>query len=170
MKKSTKARPPARKRQTKARPNKARPNAAAPAQPTRRDFLRTARNAAIGLLVVGGGGVVLARSIGNTLEEHDLSRIDNGTPTIVQIHDPQCALCRALQSETRQALRDFGDDELDYVIANIRTPEGSLFAADHGVQHVTLLLFDAEGALQTVLSGQRHHTQLRDAFQRLLSH
>ena len=164
MKKSTKTRPSARKNQAKAKPN-----ATAPAEDTRRDILRKARNAAIGIFVVGGGGIVLARGVSGTLEEQDLSRVENGMPTIVQIHDPQCSLCRGLQRQTRTALKHFDDGALDYVVANIRTAEGSRFAAQHGVQHVTLLLFDSEGTLQTVLQGQRHHRQLRDAFQRLLS-
>lgn len=163
MKKSMKTRPQAQRSKPKAKP------AAVSAETTRRDVLRTARNAAIGLFVVGGSGIVLARSISSTLEEHDLSRVENGTPTIVQIHDPQCSLCRALQRETRRALKHFDDGELDYVVANIRTQEGSQFAARHGVQHVTLLLFDSEGALRTVLRGQRHQSQLRAAFQRLVS-
>ena len=164
MTKSMKRRPSTRRHKPTAEPN-----ATAPAATTRRDVLKRVRNAAIGIFVVGGGGIVLARSVGATVEEHDLSRVENGTPTIVQIHDPQCSLCRSLQRETRKALRDFDDDALDYVIANIRTQEGSQFAASHGEQHVTLLLFDSEGALQEVLRGQRHHTQLRTAFQRLLA-
>ena len=31
-----------------------------------------------------------------TIREGDLSQIGNGTPTVVQIHDPQCPRCVAL--------------------------------------------------------------------------
>ena len=70
---------------------------------------------------------------------------------------------------TKQALKNFDTDDLDYVIANIRTPEGRNFAQRHGVQHVTLLLFDDKGALQGVLQGQRGRAELRFAFERLVS-
>ncbi|MCR9135889.1 MAG: thioredoxin family protein [Alphaproteobacteria bacterium] len=135
----------------------------------RRSFLRTARNGAIGLAVVGGIGFLFVRNVSSTMHEHDLTRVQNGKPTIVQIHDPQCSSCAALQRETKQALKNFDTGELDYVIANIKTPEGRNFANRYGAQHVTLLLFDGEGALQGVLQGQRGRNELRFAFERLLS-
>lgn len=140
-----------------------------PAGVSRRDFFGTARNWTIGLAVVGGGIFFVGRSVSKTIQEHDLSRVENGRPTIVQIHDPQCSKCLALQRETRNALKDIDDDALDYVIANIKTPEGRSFAARYGEQHVTLLLFDAEGRLQTVLRGQRRQQELGPAFRRLAS-
>lgn len=149
---------------------KSRRNAASDgADKGRRSFLRTARNGAIGLAVVGGIGFLFVRNVSSTMHEHDLDRVQNGKPTIVQIHDPQCSSCVALQRETKQALKNFNSDELDYVIANIKTPEGRNFANRYGAQHVTLLLFDDEGALQGVLQGQRRRGELRLAFERLLS-
>lgn len=131
---------------------------------TRRDLFSRARNWTIGLAVVGGGGAILTRNVYGTIREHDLSRIANGTPTIVQVHDPQCSMCKALQRETRKALKHFGGGDLDYVIANITTPEGRNFAARYGAQHVTLLLFDANGRLRESLQGERQEAELRSAF------
>ncbi len=102
------------------------------------------------------------------MHEHDLSRVGNGRPTVVQIHDPQCSLCLALQTETRKALKMLDDDALDYVVANIRSEKGQTFANRYGVQHVTLLLFDGRGELQDVLQGQRGSYQLKAAFEDLL--
>lgn len=136
---------------------------------SRRDFLGTARNWTIGLAVVGGGIFFVGRSVSKTIHEHDISRVENGKPTIVQIHDPQCSKCKALQRETRSALKQFDKSSLDYVVANIKTPEGRDFAARYGEQHVTLLLFDAGGQLQTVLRGQRRREELQAAFRRLAS-
>lgn len=136
---------------------------------SRRDVLGSVRNWAIGLAVVGGGGLFVARTVSATIKEHDLSRVANGTPTVVQIHDPQCSLCRALQKETKGALKGIDKQALDYVIANIRTSEGSSFAARYNARHVTLLLFDAEGNLQSVLEGRRNRAELRSAFERLIS-
>lgn len=134
----------------------------------RRNFLHLARNIAIAAGVIGGSGYVLAHNVLSTMEEHDLSRIANGTPTVVQIHDPQCSLCLALQSETRKALRQFPEGQLDYVVANIRSNDGRQFANRYGVQHVTLLLFNGKGELEDVLEGQRGSYQLKAAFSRLV--
>ncbi|MES0811488.1 thioredoxin family protein [Roseibium sp. SCPC15] len=143
--------------------------AEAQADQGRRRFLRLTRNAVIGAALVGGSGYVFAQNVLSARHEHDLTRVGNGKPTIVQIHDPQCSMCRALQKETREALAMFEEGELDYVIANIRTQKGRSFANRYGVQHVTLLLFDEKGDLQDVLEGQRGSYQLRDAFRGLLS-
>ena len=135
---------------------------------SRRNVLRLARNLGIGAVLLGGTGYVFANNFANTRHEHDLTRVGNGRPTIVQIHDPQCSLCRSLQGDTREALAMFEDGELDYVIANIRTPKGQAFANRYGVPHVTLLLFDGQGELKEVLQGQRGPYELRNHFKELL--
>ena len=135
----------------------------------RRGFLKLARNVAIGAGIVGGGGYVFAQNVISTMNEHDLSRVENGVPTIVQVHDPNCSMCLALQRETRKALDLFDDGQLDYVIANIKSSKGRAFANRYGVQHVTLLLFNGEGELQDILQGQRGSHQLRAAFANLLA-
>lgn len=141
-------------------------------QPTdegRRRFLRLARNTAIGLSASAGIGFLFVQNVRSSIREQDLSRVANGTPTIVQIHDPQCSLCRSLQSETREALDLFEEHELDYVVANIRTAEGSSFARRYAVPHVTLLLFDKRGKLTATLRGQRQSEELGLAFRQLVS-
>jgi hypothetical protein len=139
-----------------------------PTDGSRRNFLRLARNLALGAGVLGGTGYALARTVMGTVNEHDLSRVGNGTPTIVQIHDPNCSLCRGLQRETRKALGVFDDGELDYVVANIKSQKGLSFANRYGVQHVTLLLFDGKGELKRVLEGQRMSRELTREFRQLV--
>ncbi|MDJ0627067.1 MAG: hypothetical protein QNJ44_02305 [Rhodobacter sp.] len=87
-----------------------------------------------------------------------------GKPAVVQVHDPQCPACTALQRETRRALAGFDECALVYLIANIRTEEGGAFAKTHRAPHVTLLLFDAEGTLRQSLSGLRTRAGLRALF------
>lgn len=135
-----------------------------PAAPDRRAVLRRLRNGGILVAALGVGGYFSVQSVQATIAEHDLERIGRGTPMIVQIHDPECALCRALQKETRAALRGFEADELQYVIANIRTPEGRALANRHRVPHVTLLLMDGRGAVQNIISGTQDRDVLLDAF------
>ena len=119
--------------------------------------------AAVSTLLLGGGfwGVSSFRSYA---AEHDLSRVGQGAPTIVQVHDPQCATCTALQKQARRALRDFDDCGLTYLVADIKTPEGAAFARRFNAPNVTLLLFDADGALQRRVSGLHQSPHLAKVF------
>lgn len=134
----------------------------------RRRFLGLSANAALGLAALAGGGFFVVQHVQGAIHEHDLSRVQNGTPTVVQVHDPQCPLCRALQHETRQALSRFDDGQIDYVIANIRSAEGQEFAEQYDVPHVTLLLFDAAGNHTGTIRGQQQSESLYNAFHGIL--
>ncbi len=139
------------------------------ASKSRRNTLTLIRNAAIGVAVLGGAGVFSVRAVRATIAEQDLTRLGNGIPTIVQIHDPTCALCTELQRNARRALRHFDKTEVNYLVANIQTAEGSAFAGRYGAQHVTLLLFDGRGRLRDTLEGVRPREELEAHFQRLLA-
>ena len=112
------------------------------------------RNALMAFAVVGAVGWYLAGEVRATNREHDLSRLGNGIATVVQIHDPRCPTCRALQRETRDAIESFGPGEIQYLVANIRSAEGRAFASVHRVGHVTLLLFDGQGKRRDTLNGR----------------
>jgi len=131
---------------------------------TRREMITYAQTAALGTVVLGGGGFLFARSVSASMAEQDLSKIGKGTPTIVQIHDPQCSLCMGLQKETRKALKGFEEGDLEYLVANIKTPAGQALANQYGVPHVTLLLFDGAGELQQVLNGSNTSANLERVF------
>lgn len=119
----------------------------------RRAALRLLRNGAIALPVLGVAGYFSIGYVQASICELDLSKIGNGTPAIVQIHDQNCSLCRTLQRQSRQALRAFDDERFEYLVANIDTAEGAALAAQHGVQHVTLLLFDGAGDMIQIVRG-----------------
>lgn len=162
------------KKSAKRRPNrgsrKASPATDTSAKPgfKRRELVNRTLLSVAGVVVLGGAGVFGVRSVRATMAEHDLTRLGGGIPAIVQIHDPQCPTCTALQKQTRKALKPFGEDEILYLVANIRTAEGSRFAGRYGVPHVTLLLFDAQGGLQGRLQGMRQADELGAAFARLV--
>lgn len=147
--------------------------AAAPAAPgkrrrSRREVLQNLGYGAVGLAVIGGGGWYLASSVHAGIVEQDLSRIGNGIPTVVQIHDPDCPQCRALQREAREALSALDGGEIQFLVANIRQPDGRELAAAHGVGHVTLLLFDGSGTRRGVLVGETRSEILQGEFERLI--
>ncbi|MEX0283510.1 MAG: thioredoxin family protein [Paracoccaceae bacterium] len=133
----------------------------AKAEQSRRQFLKLARNGAIGIAAAGGAGFFMMRSVRAMQAEQDLTRVGQGKPVIVQVHDPQCPTCTALQKEVRNAMKQFGECDLVYLVADIRQTEGATFANRHGVPHVTLLLFDGDGELRQTLHGMRYRDELR---------
>ena len=163
-------------KRSKRRPaQKAKPKSATAAQSqpgrrktNRREMLRQIRDyGALGAIGLAAGWWFVS-DVRAHWHEHDLTRIGDGAPAVVQIHDPDCALCRELQRETLRALEAFDDADLQYVVANIRTSDGARFANAHGVQHVTLLLFDGDGARRDVIVGTQTSAVLKRRFQRHL--
>ncbi len=120
-------------------------------------------------LVVGGGSWYMIEDVKATMREHDLSQIGNGVPAIVQIHDPQCPRCVALQREARTALCEFENDQLQFLVANVMNSEGRQLAAAHGVGNITLLLFDGEGRRRNVITGSYDSAYLTEAFRQHVS-
>ncbi len=136
---------------------------AAPVDPavSRRNVLKMARNGAIGVAVLGAVGYVGTGWYNEFLAEHDLTRLGQGMPAVVQVHDPNCSICIALQGETRQAMKQFNKDDMLFLVADIKQEKGAAFAAKHNVPHVTLLLLDGEGQVTQVLRGMRYSDEIR---------
>ena len=154
------------KRAPKRRSNAISETAAQPVD--RRDFLGRLRNGALVVAGAGGIGWYIASEVRAGIQEADLTKIGNGIPTIVQIHDPQCPVCQALQKKARAALEKFEEGELQYLVANIRQDKGRRLANQHNVQHVTLLLFDGKGERREILAGPNSSANLERAFRRHL--
>ncbi|MEL7153038.1 MAG: hypothetical protein AAFN51_04440 [Pseudomonadota bacterium] len=134
---------------------------------TRRELIQNLAYGAAGLGIIGGGGYYFVSGVRASIVEGDLSKIGNGIPTIVQVHDPGCPKCRSLQRSTRNALAEMEEGEVQYLVANIKGPEGRQFADAHGVGHVTLVLFDGEGRRRDVIRGEQHSAYLLQIFRRL---
>lgn len=137
-----------------------------PENVSRRNVLALVRNWGLFGAVAAGGGWYLVDEVMATIGEQDLSKIGNGTPTVVQIHDPQCSRCIALQREARKAMKAFGGDELQYLVANIRSEKGRALATANGVGHITLLLFDAAGKRRDILHGNSQSDYLETRFRK----
>lgn len=123
-----------------------KPQAAVPeAHIDRRGTLKLLRGLAVGVPVVGVAGYFGTSYVQASICEFDLTKIGDGLPSIVQVHDPQCSLCLALQRQTRRALRPHNDDDYHFLVANVATLDGRLFAQNHGVSNITLVLLDGAG-------------------------
>lgn len=99
----------------------------------------------------------------NKRELHDLSVIGNGSPTLVQIHDPKCPTCRRLKNIVTNAVG--GNDQLQYRLADITTSEGKALQEKHNVPHVTLLYFDAKGKHVHTTQGIQESADIKKAVQ-----
>ena len=129
------------------------PSAATAPNVDRRRALIWMRNGLIATPFVGAGVYASVQAVEASICELDLSKVGQGLPAIVQIHDPNCGLCQTLQRQARRALRQHDEAGFRYLVANINTTEGSNFAGRYGVPHVTLLFFDAEGEMVDTLRG-----------------
>ncbi len=120
----------------------------------------------LGVPLVGVAGVGVHRHDVKKRALHDLSALGNGSPAIVQIHDPSCRLCRRLMANTKKALGE--RDDITYRIADITKTKGREFQERYGVPHVTLLLFNAKGRHVHTVQGVTPAEELVEHFRRHL--
>jgi hypothetical protein len=135
---------------------------------SRRDMLGLVKFFGIGAAIIGGGGYYFVSSVMAGIAEEDLTKLANRIPTVVQVHDPGCPSCRALQRSTREALENFEAGEIQYLVANLNSPDGKAFADRHHAGRVTLLLFDAEGGMRQMITGRQSSEVLATALRRLV--
>jgi hypothetical protein len=74
----------------------------------------------------------------------DLTRVGNGQPAAVLVHDPQYVASVELMEQLNRVRGDF-EPPLQFLVADVNVPLGQRFAEAHGAQFATLLLFDATG-------------------------
>ncbi len=129
---------------------------------TRRSFLIYA---GLGVASVAGA-VGIHRHDVQSKTLHDLSVIGNGTPTVVQVHDPSCPSCRRLKGQTTSALK--ASPNIQYRIADLTSAEGREMGAKFGVGKVTLLLFDKKGNHVHTVQGVTPAEQLEATFKQYL--
>jgi len=138
------------------------------AQRKQRKKLKGIVGAIIGVAVFIGLGSIGVNAYKKSWEtSHDLSVIGNGTPTIVQIHDPNCPKCKKLMSNTKSALSKF-DDKLVFRIADISTSAGRKLQRIHNANTVSLLMFDRSGKMRRTSSGVKSSEELELAFEDFL--
>ena len=116
----------------------------------------------VAILVFGVGGGLAAFKHNYDIT-HNLADIGQGTPVVVQIHDPGCQLCLQLRKNANSAI-DKLDGDLLFRIADITTPQGRALQLRHDVGNVTLLLFDGKGELRNVLKGVKSDELLHKTF------
>ena len=100
----------------------------------------------------------------NKRELHDLSVIGNGTPAIVQIHDPSCPTCRRLKNIMKNTMGS--EEQVQYRLADLTTIEGKALATRYNVPKITLLYFDAKGKHVHTTQGIQEPDSIRTEIQK----
>jgi len=120
--------------------------------PKQWNYIKILKRSLIALCFLGVIAVPVIAYVQKSEIEHDLSVLGNGTPTVVQIHDPNCPMCQQLKSNLGKVKGEFKDD-IQFKTANIKTKKGRRFATKYNVPHVTLLFFDKQGKRVNTLQG-----------------
>ena len=116
------------------------------------NWKKNAKWLAIACVAVIVSGYLFVTGENKSRIEHDLSVLGNGKPTVVQIHDPGCQLCRQLKNNV-DAVKPKFEEKIQFKTANIKTSKGKEFAEKYNVPHVTILLFNRRGKHVNTLRG-----------------
>tara|TARA_R110002110_G_scaffold108294_4_gene270548 strand:+ start:552 stop:899 length:348 start_codon:yes stop_codon:yes gene_type:complete len=73
-------------------------------------------------------------------------QIGSGLPALVFVYDPNLSVSNSQTEQMNQA-RDQLGDQVAFLIAKIKTPEGERLIAEHRASPAELLLFDPTGKL-----------------------
>lgn len=125
-------------------------NPSRPASPRKRRNRIKAALVFVALCLVTAAGLAAYKMTYDV--EHDISVIGNGTPTVVQVHDPSCKFCQKLKTNVGKASGEF-KGKVQFRIASLRTSDGQRLSREYNVGKVTLLLFDGEGKHKDTIEG-----------------
>ena len=115
----------------------------------------------VAAVAVGGAAFGINALEMGKRELHDLSVIGQGKPVIVQIHDPQCPICRRLKTIVTNEIKR--SDGVYYRLADITSPEGKALQEKYRVPTITLLYFDKNGKRVHSSQGLQTKEQVRTA-------
>lgn len=91
----------------------------------------------------------------------DLTQIGKGKNVVVQVHDHNLVGSVDLM-ETLNKVRPEYATSVEFVIADLLTPEGQAFATSHNVGSVTLVFFAPDGTQRGAIMGAQNVDVLRD--------
>lgn len=97
----------------------------------------------------------------------DVSRIGQGRPAIVLVHDKESVLSFELMTLLGNVRGDY-EDRLEFLAVDTATAQGQDFMRRQRVDEGVLVLFAADGNRAAVLGGVRDEAALRAAFARHL--
>ncbi len=92
----------------------------------------------------------------------DLTQIGKGRNVVVQVHDHNLVGSIDLM-ETLNKVRPEYADAVEFVVADLLTPEGQAFATSHDASSVTLVFFAPDGTQRGSIKGAQDVNALRNS-------
>ncbi|MBI3775019.1 MAG: hypothetical protein HY273_05605 [Gammaproteobacteria bacterium] len=92
----------------------------------------------------------------------DLSLIGKGKNVVVQVHDHNLVGSIDLMESLNKVRPEYAAN-VEFVIADLLTPEGKSFAASHNASSVTLLFFAPDGSERGAVKGVQDPAALRNS-------
>lgn len=112
-------------------------------------------------------GLALAATLLPRGFSDDLSRIGQGRPAIVLIHNKEAVYSLELMTLLNRVRPDY-EDRVEFLAVDSATESGRRFAGQYGVDDSLALLLDGKGMRLAVIDGVRDETALRAAIDRHL--
>jgi thioredoxin-like negative regulator of GroEL len=114
------------------------------------------------LLFVIGVGAFLWQALPGAGYPKDLTRVGAGRPTLVLAHDTN-SVGSAEVMELMNGIRADYAGRVDFLVAHLALPDAQAFAARHGAQQGTVLLFAADGRRVGALQMPQSADEIRRA-------
>ena len=92
----------------------------------------------------------------------DLTQIGKGKNVVVQVHDHNLVGSIDLM-ETLNKVRPEYAASVEFVVADLLTPEGQAFATKHNANSVTLIFFAPDGTQRGAIQGAQDPSSLRNS-------
>jgi len=92
----------------------------------------------------------------------DLTQIGKGKNVVVQVHDHNLVGSIDLMESLNKVRPEYAES-VEFVIADLLTPEGQAFATSHNVSSVTLVFFAPDGAERGNIKGAQDSNSLRNS-------
>lgn len=99
---------------------------------------------------------------------NDLSRIGKGQATLVHVRDNQTVQSHDLLA-VMDGIRDQYADQVEFMLVDHNTPQGSGFMATHNALRTNLVLLDAQGNLVKVIHAPQSEESLSQEIDAMLS-
>jgi len=92
----------------------------------------------------------------------DLTQIGKGKNVVVQVHDHNLVGSIDLMESLNKVRPEYAAS-VEFIVADLVTPEGQAFATRHNVSSVTLVFFAPDGTPRGTVKGAQDTTSLRNS-------
>jgi hypothetical protein len=92
----------------------------------------------------------------------DVTRIGQGSSTVVLVHNKEAVLSQELMTLLNRVRSDYEPDVL-FLAVDVATPNGKTFAQAQGVNDSVILLFGPDGTRRGIIGAVRDESSLRAA-------